>query len=135
MNGYAVVDASAFVASVLPDEQASESLRSALRDVVFVVPAIWPAEVVNTLCVAERRGRIDAEGIRLVLDRLRQRVPELEAAALEPCFTDTLGLARKHKLTVYDAMYLEIAIRRRLPLATLDADLRKAAKKATVKLL
>jgi len=89
-----------------------------------MVPSIWWFEVRNTLIVNERRGRIteaDTAAFLLGLTRLGvmvDRAPE-EAAVL--------ALARTHRLTVYDASYLELAQREALPLATLDQPLRAAA--------
>jgi predicted nucleic acid-binding protein len=91
------------------------------------VPNLWHLETANVLLGAMRRGRIDAaslhESIALLAD-LFIHTDELTAArAME----ETLALASAHKLTTYDAAYLELAIRRRLPLATLDAALQRAA--------
>jgi predicted nucleic acid-binding protein len=97
-----------------------------------VVPCLWWFEVRNILVVNERRRRIaesDTAAFLLNLARLRvrlDRVPEEDAV---------LRLARTHRLSVYDAAYLELARREGLPLATLDADLRRAAAKEGVALL
>jgi predicted nucleic acid-binding protein len=89
-----------------------------------VVPSLWWFEVRNILIVNERRQRItesDTAGFLLNLSRLRIRV---DGAPQESA---VLRLARTHRLSVYDAAYLELAQREGLPLATLDADLRRAA--------
>jgi predicted nucleic acid-binding protein len=89
-----------------------------------LVPCLWWFEVRNILVVNERRQRITESGTAgflLNLSRLRVRVDR------EPDESAVLRLARTHRLSVYDAAYLELALRERLPLATLDADLRKAA--------
>jgi predicted nucleic acid-binding protein len=97
-----------------------------------VVPCLWWFEVRNILVVNERRRRIaesDTARFLLNLSRLRirlDRVPD-EGAVLR--------LARTHRLSVYDAAYLELAQREGLPLATLDAELRKAAANEGVALL
>jgi predicted nucleic acid-binding protein len=97
-----------------------------------VVPCLWWFEVRNILVVNERRRRIgesDTAGFLLNLSRLRVRTDRLpEGDAL-------LRLARTHRLSVYDAAYLELAQRESLPLATLDADLRRAAAEEGVALL
>jgi predicted nucleic acid-binding protein len=97
-----------------------------------VVPCLWWFEVRNILVVNERRRRIgesDTTAFLLNLSRLRVRLDRLpEADAV-------LRLARTHRLSVYDAAYLELAKREGLPLATLDADLRRAAAEAGVALL
>src|SRR5208337_2673787 len=95
-----------------------------MRTEEAVVPCLWWFEVRNTLVVNERRRRIaesDTAAFLLGLSRLRIRIDRApdEAAVLR--------LARNHRLSVYDAAYLELAQREGLPLATLDADLKKAA--------
>jgi predicted nucleic acid-binding protein len=95
-----------------------------MRTQEAVVPCLWWFEVRNILVVNERRQRIaesDTAAFLLNLSRLRirvDRVPDEDAV---------LRLARTHRLSVYDAAYLELAQREGLPLATLDADLQKAA--------
>jgi predicted nucleic acid-binding protein len=98
-------------------------------------PSLWPLEVANGLQQSVRRGRIT----------LAQRDAALTALALMPVAIDpetglhawstTLDLSTRFTLTVYDAGYLELAIRRGLPLATLDRELRAAAAGAGVPLL
>jgi predicted nucleic acid-binding protein len=90
-----------------------------------VVPSRWWFEVRNILVVNERRKRItesdtttflrDLAGLRIRVDR-------------EPEESVVLRLARVHRLSVYDAAYLELALRDAIPLATLDADLAAAAR-------
>jgi predicted nucleic acid-binding protein len=97
-----------------------------------VVPCLWWFEVRNILIVNERRRRIaesDTAAFLLNLSRLRVRMDRL------PEGDAVLRLARTHRLSVYDAAYLELAQREGLPLATLDADLRRAAAEAGVALL
>lgn len=113
-------------------ETAEKTLALMSRDVALV-PSLWLVEMTNVLVVAQRRGRITpADAVRaedllrvlpIRIDPVRQDLPRLRAVALE------------YGLTAYDAGYLEIAMRNRLPLATLDEGLRKAAKKAGVELL
>ena len=89
-----------------------------------VVPGLWWFEVRDILIVNERRSRItesDTAAFLLSLSRLRIRVDRV------PEENGVLRLARAHRLSVYDAAYLELAQREGLPLGTLDADLRKAA--------
>jgi predicted nucleic acid-binding protein len=97
-----------------------------------VVPCLWWFEVRNILVVNERRRRIaesDTAAFLLNLSRLRVRLDRL------PEGDAVLRLARTHRLSVYDAAYLELAQREGLPLATLDADLRRAASDEGVDLL
>jgi predicted nucleic acid-binding protein len=89
-----------------------------------VVPGLWWFEVRNILIVNERRRRIaesDTAAFLMNLSLLRLRADQ------SPDENAVLRLARSHRLSVYDAAYLELARREGLPLATLDGDLRKAA--------
>jgi predicted nucleic acid-binding protein len=103
-----------------------------MRTEEAVVPCLWWFEVRNILIVNERRRRIaesDTGAFLLNLSRLRIRVDR------DPVEGVVLGLARNHRLSVYDAVYLELAQREGISLATLDADLQKAAAAAGVGLL
>ena len=88
-----------------------------------VVPAIWWYELRNALVVNERRGRLDADGVRATLVDLEDMRIVLDA---DHDSGMVLELARRHGLSVYDASYLEVALRQALPLATLDQRLREA---------
>jgi len=97
-----------------------------LKTAHAVTPALWPFEVANALVDAERRGRINPAQQAEFLERLRLLPITIEHRPA--CWLgQQISLARAHRLTAYDAAYLELAIREGLPLATLDRDLRKAA--------
>ena len=100
-----------------------------------VVPSLWFIEIANGLGMAERRNRLSqtavAEGI-VLLRGLPLVVDDMMPAQ---AFGAVLGLMRVHRLTAYDAVYLELAIRHSLPIATNDRDLRRAAEAAGVALL
>ena len=103
-----------------------------MRSGEAVVPCLWWFEVRNILVVNERRRRIaesETAAFLLNLSRLRIRVDRA------PDENAVLRLARTHRLSVYDAAYLELAQREGLPLATLDTDLQKAAAAEGVALL
>lgn len=118
-----VVDASVSAAWFLPDEATpfTEAVLSATALVDVWVPALWLLEIGNLMLNAQRRQRITvakrleliaaAEGLRLRVDREPVSLRSIDA------------LAERHRLGSYDAAYLELAIRRKLPLATLDAAL------------
>ena len=89
-----------------------------------IAPRLWRYELWNALLVNERRGRLEAADTRAVFLDLAQMRIELDADHEE---AKVLDLAREHRLTAYDASYLEVARRRGLPLATLDRRLRDAA--------
>lgn len=93
-----------------------------------VVPALWHLEVGNTLIVAERRRRITAAALDRTADDLAALPIMIDERPVLETWRTSIALASRHRLTVYDAAYLELARRLRLPLATLDRDLRKAAK-------
>jgi predicted nucleic acid-binding protein len=118
-----VLDSSVVLSWCLPDEGAldPDDVQILVAARGAIVPGHWSLEVANVLLMAERRGRIDAHFRRAALDDL----------ALLPITVDIETPARAwtaetHRLTVYDAAYLELAGRRMLPLATLDAALRRA---------
>jgi predicted nucleic acid-binding protein len=124
-----VLDASITGAWLFAEER-TEAVLTLFRDLddgPVVVPALWHTETVNLLLTAERRGRITAETGTALLDLLGGLDIETDddpSRAAGPI----LGLARRHGLTAYDATYLDLALRRRLPLATRDAALIRAAR-------
>jgi len=121
-----VIDASVVAAWAFEEEHANAELAFArVRTEEAFVPALWWYELRNVLVLGERRGRLtEQETVRFLRDvsRLRislDRTPE-EAAVMT--------LARHRRLTVYDAAYLELALRHAVPLATLDQALANAAR-------
>lgn len=98
-----------------------------------MVPAIWGLEVANVLARAEAQNILTPERLNGFLQLLHAMHIDADPATAQHALTDTLSLARTHRLSAYDASYLELALREGLPLATLDTDLRKAAKRAGIK--
>lgn len=92
-----------------------------------VVPALWFVELTNGLGIAERRGRTSQAGVRDALAFLRSLRLEVDEPASLAWSGPVFDLMRTHRLTAYDATYLELAQRRRLPLATKDRELRVVA--------
>jgi predicted nucleic acid-binding protein len=93
---------------------------------VAMVPAVWPLEVGNVIVRAKSRNLLaEARGAEF-LALLQDMAFEIEFRGTERALTDTLQLARRHKLPTYEASCLELALREGVPLATNDADLRKA---------
>ncbi len=121
-----VLDASVAGSWLLEDELDPRAARAAERvpEDGALVPQLWHLDVRNALVSAERRGRITARGLN---DRLRalRRLPVTTDAA--PDLDAVVALARSHRLSIYDAVYLELARRHRAALATLDAGLAHAA--------
>ena len=121
-----VVDASIAGAWILPDEAhplADECQRSLAVDHALV-PAVWWFEIRNLLIVSERRGRLDRNATAKALD-IVATYPIVQDQS--PDGAAVLHLARTHGLTVYDAAYLELAVRAKVPIATLDKRLAAAA--------
>ena len=97
-----------------------------------VVPAIWHLEVANSLQSAIRRGRITTTDRQGTLADLARLPIEIDVETATAAWEGTLALADRFGLTTYDAAYLDLAIRRHLPLATLDRQLVDAARRAAV---
>lgn len=103
-----------------------------LKDTHALVPVTWGLEVANVVAKAEAKLWVSEARSEAFLALLAEVDIEADAATFTQVFADTLHLARRYNLSAYDASYLELALRTGLPLATLDADLQKAAKKAGV---
>ncbi len=99
-----------------------------------LVPAVWPLEVGNVIARAEAKGLLQEARSAGFLSLLRDMAIEIDVRSAEFALTDALQLARRHGLSTYDASYLELALRESMPLATNDAALRKALRKAGGKL-
>ena len=132
-----VIDTSVTMAWLFKDEftPATQRLFDDLSAKQAIVPSWWYVEVANVLAVAERKGRVSLSQSAHFIVVLQSADIVEDDEASSRAFTHLLPLCRTHRLTSYDAMYLELAQRRKLPLATLDEPLRKAAKKLGVKLL
>src|ERR1043165_7595414 len=133
-----VFDASIVLAWCFDDERTPQS--DALFDklaskVPAVVPQIWPLEISNVLLLASRKRRISETECRQFLGILENAAISVDVLSIADIFSDVIHLADKHRLTCYDAAYLELCMRLSLPLATLDTDLRKAAASTGVRLL
>ena len=132
-----VVDCSIAMAWLFHDEATPRTadLLNRLTNETALVPAWWFMEITNVLAMAERKGRITPTQSDAFIADLGKLGIERDDAAPDRAFTHLLALCRMHRLTSYDAMYLDLAVRRHLPLATLDDDLRKTAKQLGVSLL
>lgn len=126
-----VADASVGVAWAVPAQSskaAEDLLDEVASGVPFVTPVLWSFEVANALAVLARRKRIQAEQAARALRALGRLNPTLDEEGPRLAFGKIATLAAEHGLSVYDAAYLELAVRRRLPLASRDAALNKAAR-------
>lgn len=99
------------------------------------VPGLWRLEVANVLEMGVRRARTDAAFRDATLADLLSLPISIDTETNVHAWTETLDLAERHRLTLYDAAYLELAIRRALPLATLDAELISAARTEKIDVL
>jgi predicted nucleic acid-binding protein len=124
-----VVDSSAVLAWVYPGETTAAigEVFKLVAERGAWVPALWRLEVANVLEMGVRRGRHDAAFRDATLADLALLPIRVDSETDRQAWSAALRLAERHKLTVYDAAYLELAQRRGLPLATLDAELRDAA--------
>jgi predicted nucleic acid-binding protein len=131
-----VIDSSISIAWCFPDEQDeySQAVLDALTSERACVPDHWHLEVANTLLVGERRKRSTQANTVTWLGFLAALPIVVDEESSAHAFGNTLSLARDHGLSAYDAAYLELAMRRGLPLATLDDKLKTAAAAAGVPL-
>jgi predicted nucleic acid-binding protein len=123
-----VLDCSITLAWFFEDEANAyaEAVEDSLAEASAVVPALWSLEVANGLLVGERRRRTTEAKVTQFLTLLRSLPITADDETAARAWQDTLPLARAHELSAYDAAYLELAMRRGLPLATLDEDLAAA---------
>lgn len=130
-----VLDCSVTVAWLFADEASpdTEVLLNRLQETTALVPGLWHLEIGNVLAQSERRRRIVASQIAASLDLLDRLPIEVDAETGRRALRETLSLARAQTLTTYDAAYLELAMRRGIPLATRDKALIRASRRVGVK--
>jgi predicted nucleic acid-binding protein len=136
MNPAFVVDSSVAMAWCFLDQAmpSTKKLLERMGDETALVPGLWFIELTNVLFLAEKKARIDGNKVSEFITLVQSFNLEVDQEASGRAFSDVLPLCRTHQLTSYDAIYLDLAVRRKLPLATLDEPLRRAAKKVGVKL-
>ena len=124
-----VLDCSVTMAWVFSDEasEATDRLRESLIEDSAFVPALWPIETGNVLLMATRRGRIARNDWRRIRVALQALPINIDPVTTDRVWTAVIELAEANGISVYDAMYLELALRLRLPLATLDQGLAAVA--------
>ena len=138
MNSGFVADASVVMAWVVESQssQATENLLAAAeRGAPVHVPVLWTFEVANTLLILKRRRRIDQQGYDQARFDVRGLRPLLDEEGPHLALSSISELAEKYGLSAYDAVYLELAQRKAIPLASRDMALNKAAKAAGVSTL
>jgi predicted nucleic acid-binding protein len=128
-----VIDASVVIAWAFKEEHANAELSFArIQTEEAIVPALWWYELRNVLVLGERQGRLtERETARFLRDLSRFAIT-MDSLHSE---IQIMTLARRHRLTVYDAAYLELAQREAVPLATLDEELAAAARSEQVALI
>jgi len=124
-----VIDSSAALSCCFEDEASARSDASfeQVRDQGAVVPGLWHLEVANVLLQAKKRGRITTADVTMRPHLIAELPIATDNEATARAWHEILALARTEGLTTYDATYLELAIRRGLPLVTKDGALVAAA--------
>jgi predicted nucleic acid-binding protein len=132
-----VLDCSVTMAWCFEDEVSpyTENVLMALgKGHAAKVPTIWKLEVANVLLLSERKKRIN----RLIANNFKNTLTLLpigvDISVNDRVFDTVYELAHELKLTIYDAAYLELALREQMPIATLDSELSKAAKKISIEI-
>lgn len=138
MNDGFVADSSVAI-SWVAKSQATEATDHLLDNVAsgtpFIVPVLWTFEVANSLLALVRRKRIHSEECSKARQFLSRLAPIIDDEGTQQALGEITELAQRHGLSVYDATYLELAIRRRTPLASRDARLNTAAKRSGLQTL
>ena len=132
-----VLDNSVVMSWCFKDEtnQYADAVLDQLSEATAIVPSIWPLEVVNVLLVAERSKRLQqADSVRFITLLLQLPI-EVEHEWPEKIMKDLLALGRTKNLSSYDASYLDLAMRKDCPIATLDKRIRDAAEDISVAVL
>ena len=120
-----------------------EDQKTAYTEAVFerlargdeaLVPVVWPLEVLNSLVVAARQKSITAAQLETFVDDLKELPVEVDLEGVERTYSSILRISRQHQLSSYAAAYLDLALVEGLPLATLDKNLRAAAKRSRIEL-
>jgi predicted nucleic acid-binding protein len=132
-----VIDASVAISWLFADEQTplSMNLLQRVSGTGAVVPSLWRLEIASALQTSIKRKRIDATYRDSAIQKLLSLPIEIDPDTNDYAWTSTLRLADIHRITVYDASYLELSLRRGLPLATRDDQLAAAAGSAGAILL
>jgi predicted nucleic acid-binding protein len=133
-----IVDASVGFAWVDQGQATPETdhlLNEVAAGATVIVPALWFLEMSNVLLIAQRRRRLTAGQRKAAMEKLTAMQLTVDEAGSRNAFGKTSELAEKYGLTIYDATYLELALRRSLPLASRDEALKNAAKQCGLKAL
>lgn len=129
-----VLDASLALSWALPDEASSysDAILNRVARAGALAPALWLHEIANGLLMAQRRGRYTTAQRMAFIEELLRLPIEIESSTARAVLDGQAQLAERYALTAYDAAYLDLALRRNLPLATQDKAMKSAAGKAGV---
>jgi predicted nucleic acid-binding protein len=116
------------------DQNYAEAVLKTLSEFSALVPNPWHLEAANVLLGAEKRGQLNTGEIERFISQLESLPIQVDPLTSHQVFSRTLMLAKAYKLSSYDAAYLELAVREGLPLATLDKNLIRAARKVDVEI-
>jgi predicted nucleic acid-binding protein len=132
-----VVDASLVLAIVLREANVkdADSVYESVQADRLAVPAHWPAEIANALWINKRRGRIPSENLNVILEALLAFRPIVDRAPAPDQIPSLIEFAEAQKLTVYDAIYVELARAWSATLGTVDANMRLCARRLNIPLL
>jgi len=132
-----VIDNSVVMTWCFKDEtsQYADAILDRFEISTGFVPSIWPLEVCNLLLVAERKRQIGEADITRFIALIAELPIIVKQEPPERMTKEIFALAREHKLSTYDASYLDLAMRKGLPIATLDKNLIAAAKRSKVPIL
>ena len=137
MNKTFVIDNSIVMSWCFKDEvsQYADSILDSLEYCTAIVPSIWPLEVGNVLLVAERKKRLSRADSTRFITLLSELPITMDQETPERMIKEIFALAREHKLSTYDASYLDLAMKKGIPIATLDNRLISAAKRSNVSIM
>lgn len=124
-----MLDSSVALAWCFPDERSlvTEAIFERLKVEPAVVPSLWFLELTDVLSMAERKGRIAQTKVDEFVATIDCLLLDVDHDSSKRAFEHLFPLCRTHGLTSYNAAYLDLSVRRQLPLATLDSPLRRAA--------
>ncbi|HJD61024.1 MAG TPA: type II toxin-antitoxin system VapC family toxin [Rickettsia endosymbiont of Columbicola hoogstraali] len=127
-----VLDCSVTLSWFMPNEIANLEILDKTVAGEAIVPTIWGLEVGNVLIFAERAKRITTNQRHQAIYTLKDMYIKFDQTTLEHTWFETMDIATQYSLTLYDASYLELALRYGVPIATLDKSLKQASKKAGI---
>lgn len=134
-NKMLVIDCSVTISWFLPDESGTINSLDRVATYGAIVPSIWELEIANVLLTACRKNRITKDQFSSILYELNKLNITVETRINQTTYREIIELAERYNLTSYDASYLELAKRYRIPLATLDRKLIEACDLSGVKFI